>query len=284
MSKIAVVTDSTTYLPEKYLKKYNIIVAPQILIWGKETYQDGVDIFPDEFYKRLKNTKVMPSTSQATPSTFLKIFSDLLGQDYQVIAILISNVLSGTIASAVQAVDMIPNAKDRVVIVDSESTSMAMGFQVLEVAKAVEGGASLDECRQLAEKAREHTGVVFAVETLEFLHRGGRIGSATRYLGTAINIKPILELRDGKIEPIERIRTRSKSLFRLVELVENRINNRTPVRLAVLHANSEEDAKLVLNEASKRIHPIDTVLVGVSPVIGTHAGPGTVGIAYMAGM
>ncbi len=125
---------------------------------------------------------------------------------------------------------------------------MAMGFHVLAAARAAADGASLAECKAIAEKAREHTGVIFAVDTLEFLHRGGRIGGAARLLGTALNMKPILEVTGGRVEAIERVRTRSKSLNRLVELVEERIAGRQPVRLATLHANSPEDAKTILKE------------------------------------
>jgi len=282
MSKVAIVTDSTAYLPDEFLKKYPIYVAPQVLIWGEENFEDGVDILPKEFYTRLKTAKVMPSSSQATPKYFHKVFGDLLQQDYQILAILISGKLSGTIISAVQAQEFFPGAP--IEIIDSYSTAMAMGFQILAVARAAENGADLKECLALAETSRQHTGVVFAVDTLEFLHRGGRIGGGSRFLGTALNIKPILELIDGRVEAVERVRTRHKSLQRLVELVEERIGGRQPVRLSVLHANAEDDAKIVMDMARSRIQSIENVLAEVSPVVGTHAGPGTVGLAFMAGM
>jgi len=282
MSKVAIVTDSTAYIPKEYLDKYHILVAPQILIWGEENFEDGVNIMPKEFYTRLKTAKVMPSSSQATPKYFHKLFGDLLLQEYQILSILISTKLSGTIASAIQAKEFFPEAP--IEIVDSHSTAMAMGFQILAVARAAENGASLKECVALAENSRQYTGVVFAVDTLEFLHRGGRIGGATRFLGTALKLKPILELIDGRVEPIERVRTRNKSLERLVELTEDRIGGRQPVRLAALHANAEEDANVLFDLARDRIHSIEQILAEVSPVVGTHAGPGTVALAFMAGM
>lgn len=283
MSKIALVTDSTGYIPQDLVEKYSITVCPQVLIWGKEELADGVDILPTEFYERLKKASVMPSTSQVTVGKMHQIFKGLLDQDYQILAILISAKLSGTINSAVQALAALPEGAP-VKIIDSNSTAMAMGFQVISVARAVEQGASLSEAGELAEKYTQHTGVVFAVDTLEFLHRGGRIGGGKRFLGTALNIKPILELVDGKVEAVESVRTRSKSLTRLVELVEKRIAGRTPVHLAALHANAEEDAKSVLQEATNRFNPVETVMSEVSPVVGTHTGPGTVGLAFMAGI
>lgn len=282
MSRVAVVTDSTAYIPQDLLKQYNISVGPQVLIWGEETYNDGVDIQPDEFYKRLAKARIMPTTSQVTIASFKNIFEDLQEQDYEIIAILLSKQLSGTIASALQAREMV--AKHPIEIIDSRTTAMALGFQVLTVARAAQEGATLAECKALAEEARDHVGVVFAVNTLEFLHRGGRIGSGTRYLGSALNIKPILEVRGGHVEAVERVRTRKKSLNRLLDMVSERIAGRQPVHIATLHANAEEEAQATLKLAEARFHPVESVISQVSPVVGTHAGPGTVALAFMAGI
>jgi DegV family protein with EDD domain len=284
-ARVALVTDSTACMPPELYQKYSISVAPQVLIWGNETFRDGVDIQPNEFYKRLAKATVMPSTSQVTPSEFYAIFKQLTEQGQQVLAILVAATLSGTIASAVQAKAMLPpNQAEQIEIVDSHSVAMAMGFHLLEAGKAAAQGASLAECKALAEEARNHTGVVLTVDTLEFLHRGGRIGGATRFLGTALNIKPILELRDGRIEALERVRTRGKSLNRLVELAEKGVAGRKPVRLAFLHANAEADALKLMNLTNGYLKPVEFYITPVSPVIGTHTGPGTAGIVYMAGM
>jgi DegV family protein with EDD domain len=282
MSNVAIVTDSTAYLPTQQVKQFGISVAPQILIWGDKTYQDGVDIQPDEFYTRLKTATVMPTTSQVSIPTFQKIFQELTDQGKEILAILLSAKLSGTIDSAIQARAAMPKAT--IEIVDSYTTAMSMGFIILSVARAAEQGASLAECKVLAENARGYTGVIFAVDTLEFLNRGGRIGGATRYLGTALQLKPILEVRDGQVEAVERVRTRTKSLNRVVEMVEERIGDKTPVHLAGLHANAPEEAEMMLEQISAKLNPVEKVLSQVSPVVGTHAGPGTVALAYMAGM
>jgi DegV family protein with EDD domain len=283
MSKIALVTDSTCSIPKDLVENYEITVAPQILIWGEESLQDGVDITPNEFYTRLAKASEIPSTSQVTVSKFYEIYQRLLDQDYQILTILVSSKLSGTVNSAIQAKSMLP-ADAPIEIIDSNSVAMAMGFHLLTVARAIKQGATLPECVALAQKALEHTGIFFAVDTLEFLHRNGRIGGASRWFGTALNIKPILELRDGRVEAVERVRTRRKSLGRIVELVVEQIGSRTPVRLASLHANAPEDAQIVLNEASAKLNPIETYYSEVSPVIGANAGPGVVGLVYMAGM
>ncbi len=284
MSKVAVITDSTAYLPDALIKANNISVVPQVLIWGEETFRDGIDIMPDDFYKKLETTKVMPTTSQVSIVDMKIAFEKLLENDYDVLGIFISSKLSGTMQSATQALEMLPKAAGKIAIVDSNSTAMAMGFHVLMAARAAQAGASLNDCRILAEKARDHTGVFFVVDTLEFLRRGGRIGGAQALLGSALNIKPILELRDGRIESVEKVRTKRKALDRMIDLVVQQVANRTPVRLATLHANAEIEAHAALTEAALRLQPIESVFASVSPVIGTHAGPGTIGIAYMAGM
>jgi DegV family protein with EDD domain len=159
-----------------------------------------------------------------------------------------------------------------------------MGFQVLTVARAIEKGANLADAVALAEKAREHTGVYFAVDTLEFLHRGGRIGGAQRFLGTALNMKPVLAVIDGRVEAVERIRTKSKAHERVLELVVEKTRGKAPIHLATLHASAEQDARALLDKASKALNATESILTTVSPVVGSHAGPGTVGLAYMAGI
>jgi len=284
MSKIAVVTDSTTYMPPELVKKHNITIAPQVLIWGDQAYKDGVDIQSGEFFTRLKTAKVMPTTSQVAVVSFQEIFQDLVNKDFEVLALLVSSKLSGTNQSAMQAKDLMGSAGEKVHVVDSQSVAMALGFQALAVARALEGGASLKDAIALAEKSHEYTGVFFAVDTLEFLHRGGRIGGAQRFIGSVLNMKPILAIHEGRVEGIERIRTKSKAHDRVLELVSERTKGKSPIRLATLHANALEDAKALLARAEKELNPIESILTEVSPTVGTHAGPGTVGLAFMAGM
>lgn len=284
MSKVAVITDSTAYIPDALLKAHHITVMPQILIWGEETLHDGVDILPDAFYKRLETAKVMPTTSQVAIVTMKTAYEKLLESGYDILGIFLSAKLSGTMQSALQALEMLPKASERISVIDSNATAMAMGFHVLAAARAAQNGESLAECRKLAVKAQDHTGVYFVVDTLEFLRRGGRIGGAQALLGSALNIKPILELRDGRIESVEKIRTKGKAIDRMIDLITERVGSRTPVRLATLHANAEAEARAALNAATLRLQPIETIFTSLSPVVGSHAGPGTIGLAFMAGM
>jgi len=285
MPKIAIVTDSTAYLPPGFVQKHNITITPLVVIWGEETLEDGVDIQPSQFYTRLQTAKIMPSTSQATPATMVAAFDGLIAQGYdEILGIFISSNLSGTIDSAIQAKDLMQKGADKVTIVDSKTTAMALGFQVLAVANAIEDGANLDDAVVLAEKARANTGVFFAVDTLEFLHRGGRIGGAQRFLGTALNMKPVLTLQDGRVEALERIRTKKKAHNRVLELIAEQVQGKDNIRLATLSANAEVDAKALLDNAEKLLNPVETIFTEISPVLGTHVGPGTVGLAYIAGI
>ncbi|MCJ7625824.1 MAG: DegV family protein, partial [Anaerolineaceae bacterium] len=275
-------TDSTTYLPAEYLEKYVIRVAPASVIWTGEELQDGIDILPAEFYSRLESDKEMPTTSQATPIVFKTIFEELLAEGYDILTIVISSKLSGTVASVEHALQMMPDAN--IELIDSMSGSMGAGWPVLEAAKAAADGANLAECKAIAERALENVGILLTVETLDYLHRGGRIGGAQRFLGAVLNMKPILEIADGGFEGLERVRTYKKAQNRLVELLQDRIDGRSPVRLAVLHANAPDVAKRLLEQASEVVHPIETIFTDVSPAVGVHLGPGTVGLAFMAGI
>lgn len=283
-NKVAVVTDSTAYLPEPYLKQYNISVIPLSVVWGEQDLLDGVDILPSEFYQRLESSKVMPTTSQVTPAAMHKMFQSLLEQGYDVLAVLLSSKISGTIQSALQALDMLPGSAGKIRVVDSLWTTMALGMPVLTAARAARAGETLVECEKIAKNACAHSGVLFVMETLEFMRRGGRIGGAQAFLGTALNIKPVLEMRDGKIEAVEKIRTKQKAIKLVVDLVTERIKGKAPIRLAATHANCESDASILLEAASAQLDPVETFCCPLSPVIGTHTGPGTVALNYMYGI
>jgi len=284
MAKTAVVTDSTAYIPVDLCQKLNITVVPLAVIWGEETFLDGVTMKPADFYARLANSKVMPTTSQASPDAMHKAFSSVLEKGYDVMGVFISEKLSGTLDSARQAREELASAKDRIALFDSETTAMALGFQAMALARAAAQGASLQDCLKLAAEVRPNTGVFFAVETLEFLHRGGRIGGAQRLLGSALNMKPIITIKDGKVDAAGTVRTSNKAQAKVIELVAERCAGKSKIRLATLQANAEAPAKAVLEQATAQLHAIESVLSAVSPAIGTHTGPGTVGLAYCTGV
>lgn len=279
MSKVAIVTDSSPYIPDHIIQENKIHVVPLTVIWGDENFYDGVDITPVQFYQRLDKAKVMPSTSQPSVADFEVLFRSLHEEGYDILAVLISEELSGTISSATQAKKMLPDAN--IEIINSKTLAMALGFLVLEAARAANQGASLSECKRLVENALDKVGVIFVLDTLEFLHRGGRIGAAKRFMGTLLNVKPVLAIEDGLVVPLDSVRTQKKALERIVELIEERTQGHKNVRLATLHANNADTAQFVLDNALEKIPAIEQVFSEVSPVIGTHAGPGAVGLAYL---
>lgn len=283
MSKVAIVTDSTAYLPEDLVISYNFSVVPLVVIWGDECLQDNIDITPNQFYERLSGAKTMPSTSQATISDFADIFEKLHKDGYEILSIVLSAALSGTMDSAIQAREMVPEAT--IEIIDSQFTSIPLAYMVLSAARAAKKGASLEQCKEIVQTIRANTQVYFAVDTLEFLHRGGRIGGASRFLGTALNLKPILYLNEGKVEALERVRTLKKAHKRLMELLETDVNGRTPINMmGVVSAAAQESATHLLHKIEKHFNPEEVMMANLSPVLGTHVGPGTVGVAYVAGV
>lgn len=286
MSKVMVVTDSTSNIPLQLLNGNPVKFVPLQVIWGHTIYNDGVDIQPDEFYRRLGKDPVNPSTSQATPEEFKKVYASLIDQGYDILSLHISSKLSGTLDSAFQAKRAFPGAN--ITIVDSLSTSMALGFQVLAASRMAEMGATLDECRVVAEKAVKHTGIYFTVSTLEYLRRGGRIGSAAAFMGTVLNLKPILQVKDGVVEAVEKVRTLNKAIDRILDLVEKEVGHSSgPIRLAAIQAGAIQEGQALLDKALKRFSSTlltDAVVSGISSVIGIHTGPGALGLAYMVGM
>lgn len=282
MNKVIIATDSSAYLPKEYVHKYQIPVLPLTVNWEGKSYYDGIDIQAEEFYQQLGQSKSMATTSQVTVGQFLEVFGKLLDAGNQVLYLGISSGISATINSALQAKAELGDPEN-LIVMDSQFVSMALGLMVLEVAKAAENGASLQECYQLAQDAVGRIGVFFTVDTLEYLHRGGRINSAKRLLGSALNLKPIMEIRDGKIELVESVISRKKALNRMVDLIEKGVDGRSPVRLAPFHALAFDDMVIMENLAIERMHPIEIIRSEVSPVIGSHVGPGTVSMAYMVG-
>ncbi len=281
MKKVAIITDSSAYLPQDIVEALNLHVVPLTLHWGEDTYRDGQDIRAEEFYDRLAESRTIPTTSQVTVNEFNMLFKTLLDEDYAVLVLLISSGISGTVESAQQAAENFPDAP--LVVMDTQLVSMALGFMVMRVARAAHESASLADCQALAEETYSKIGVYFTVDTLKYLNKGGRINTAKRLLGAALNIKPIMEIRDGKIELVESVISRKKAMQRMLDLVERDIAGRDPVCICTFHAKAQKDNQALMAEAVERFNPVETVTTFVSPVIGTHTGPGTLSIAYMVG-
>lgn len=277
MTKIAIVTDSTAYLPQDFVELHNIQVIPLNIHWDDQTYIDGIDIAPVEFYERLEKSSTIPSTSQPSAGDFLQVFKELAPHYSGIIVPLISSGISGTVDSAKTAASMFSEIP--VEIIDTHSTSAGLGLIVTLVTQAVSDGKSLKEIKKLAEGTVKRLKLFFVVDTLKYLHKGGRIGGASRYFGSALSIKPILYFDDqGKIDALEKVRTKKKATARLVELAVEHANGK-PVNVGVMHANALEEVKNLRDQLLEQLDCKQIEIYDISPVIGTHVGPGALGVA-----
>ena len=278
--RIAIVTDSTSDLPPALAGARSITIVPLTLNFDGQALLDGVDITPTEFYRRLPNATTHPTTSQPSPGRFAEAYTALLANHDAVVSIHISEKLSGTFESAQQAADM--TDPTRVHVVDSQVVSMGLGLVTLAAATLAAGGADAEAIVAKIEAMRSDVQTYFSVATLEFLRRGGRIGRASALLGSVLQVKPVLCIRDGLVTPLERVRTFERALSRVVELARA-VDRGQGICAIVGHAGADADAERV----GRELEPIaETLLIQpLGPVVGAHAGPGVVGVGcYAAGL
>ena len=275
--KIAILTDSSSYIPAEAARGLNIHTIPLWLIWDNEHIRDGVDITPEQFYTRLKAAKNIPTSSQPTAGEFINYFEQLAAENDAVVAVLVSSKMSGTIASALSAQEQLPGLNIRVV--DSQATAMGLGFCVLAAARAAQQDQSVDQVVAVAEDMRARVQFLFAVDTLEYLHKGGRIGGAKALFGTVLSIKPLLHFQNGQIEPLMSVRTKKKAIATMLDVAEERLCGGKMVEAAVLDVDAPGEGDAVAELVSRRFG-IQPIRATVSPVVGTHAGLGSVGLIF----
>ena len=279
MSRVAIVTDSTSDLPPDLAARHGITVVPLNVHFGEEVFRDGVDLTTDAFLERLTQAPDLPTTSQPAAGVFVTEFRRLAGDHDAIVAVLISSKLSGTIGSATIAVDAVKEVVP-VEIVDSASGSLGLGFQALRAAELIAEGqdAAAVATRLRAETGRYH--VVFFADTLEYLRRGGRIGKAQALVGSLLSIKPLLLIDEGQVVPLERTRTRTRALQGLVEFAKGFPG---PNRLGILHGSSPHDADALGDKLAALAPAQDPIVARFGPVILTHIGPGGLGVVIQEG-
>lgn len=278
MQTVFLVTDSTADLPKEIASGLGITVVPLKVIFGSgEAYQDGVEIEAAEFYRRQVEKNEYSSTSQPTPAEFAEVYSRLAADGRSIISIHLSANLSGTVQSAHMAAAMLPEADIKVV--DSRLASMGFGLIVMEAAQAAREGKSKAEIMSLVTYMVENTQVFFFVGTLEYLVRGGRIGKAQAFLGSLLNIRPILYLKEGIVQPFEKVRGKARALERLVQAVEEKFGNRA-LLCSLVHSIDPEGLEQLRLKAKEKLNIANEPIVAseLGAVIGTHTGPGVVGI------
>ncbi len=276
---IKIVTDSTAYLPESTIKKHDVRIVPLYVHFGEEAFREGVDLSNEEFYARLKAAPALPTTSQPSAGEFHEVFKELSDAGHEIVTLTISSKLSGTWNSAMAAKEMLPEAK--ISVVDTLSTSVGLELMVNAALEAVAAGATRQEIADQIEKKKEEVNLLFVVNTLEYLAKGGRIGNARAFLGTLLSVKPILVLQDGAIEPLEQVRSKRKAQARMVELIAERIGDKgANAKIAFTNALAVEEAKSLSKEVQARLGCQEPKVSNLGPVIGTHTGPGMVGAAW----
>ncbi|GGS06753.1 hypothetical protein GCM10010169_59380 [Micromonospora fulviviridis] len=271
---VAVVTDSTAYLPPELVRAHRLTVVPLTVVLNGAEGLEGVETFPEEATRVLSGRRVTVSTSRPAPEQFAQVYRQLLADGAEgVVSVHLSAELSGTVEAARLAAAEVGD--DRVTVVDSRSTGMGLGFPVLAAAAAAAGGADLDGVRQAALDAVGRTTIFFYVDTLEFLRRGGRINAAEALLGTALSVKPIMHMPDGTIVVRDKVRTASRGVARLIDLAVEAAGD-AEVDLAVHHLAAPQRAEQLLTALTERLGDRlhDTYVTEAGAVIAAHAGPG----------
>jgi len=278
MKKIAIVTDSTADLPPELVAQYGITVVPlKVIFNGKEVFYDGVDLLPEQFYSLMAEKEQIPTTSQPSPAEFAAVYQQLL-PEADIISIHMSSHMSGTVQSAKLASQMFPEHK--IFVIDSKSGSMGMGLIVLEAARAVAAGKSLEEVLNVIHTAITKCKVFFFVDSLKYLHQGGRIGKASALLGTMLSIKPILHINEGIIAPYEKIRGRARALERLAQIFLEKTAGKR-VNYCLIHGNDPQGLETLLNSIMPTLPFNPPIISRVGPVVGAHVGPGAVGVTFI---
>ncbi|NOZ27439.1 MAG: DegV family protein [Chloroflexi bacterium] len=275
---VRIVTDSTSDIPRDVAEELGIQIVPLRVIFDQDVLLDGIDITSDEFFERLVSSPTLPTTSQPPPSDFQKVFEAAVQAGDEVVCIVISSDLSGTYTSAIMAKEAMPDAP--ITVIDSRTTSLALGLVAEEAARMALAGATREQITRRVERLLPLTSILFIVDTLKYLQMGGRIGGAQALVGTLLNIKPLLTVEGGRVEPVERVRTRRKALDRLVEIaVERSKQTEYAYHVGVLHSSAPQDAERVAKQVQERINCARIYVGQLGPVLGTHVGPKVVGVA-----
>ena len=277
---IKIVTDSTSYIADEYIKKYDIkLVSLNVIINGVSSRE--LDIENEVFYEEIKNSKEIPKSSQPIPEEMLNTFREIVEDGDSIVGIFLSSKMSGTYSNANMIKDMIledyPDAE--IHILDSKTNCMQMGFAVIEAARTASEGKSINEVINTANHVINNSRFLFTPETLEYLKKGGRIGGAAALFGNVLQIKPILTVVNGETSVFKKVRTRKKAIEEIVKTVLEEIEAKGLGDIVVHHINCQEDglklAKALENKLGKKVE-----IQSIGPVIGVHVGPGSIGIAY----
>ena len=279
MGNIQIIIDSMVDMPKDILDKYNIIVMPLTIIFGDEEYKDGVDLTYTQFYEKLSQSKDLPKTAQITPSAFIDVFEKVLGEGKEILCINGSSKASGTFQSAVVAKGSFEN--DKIEVFDTMALSFGAGIFVYEAAKMAAEGQDLKEIVRHLDTMKGHVDHIFTVDTLEYLKKGGRLDPMKATIATMLNIKPILTVVDGLVEPLDKVRGSKKVIGKMIDLAKKRGKTFEDKVVGISHAGSRDMLDLLKEQVMKDLKPKEVMVTEIGCTIGTHAGPGTLAIFYV---
>ncbi len=275
MARVKIVTDSTSDLPVDVARDLGITVVPLYVHFGEEVYQDGVDIKSDEFYARLTSDPILPKTSAPSPDTFTQLYNDLAQEADGVLSLHIASRLSATYESALNGCN---GTKCPVSVVDSRTTSMGLGLLAITAARAANNGATLEEIVELVYSTITRIHVYAAIDTLEYLRKGGRIGKAQWLLGSLLRIKPLISVVDGHVTGVGKARTHAKAIRKVQQLTESVGDIE---EMAIVYNTNREEAEALAKSVSHLIPEDKIIYTTFGPVIGTYVGPGAIGIVSL---
>lgn len=277
---VKIVTDSTADVPEKIAAEYGIEIVPLNVHFGEEVFKDGVDIWSEEFYYKLRNESILPNTSQPSPGDFLKAYQKIAKPGDTIISIHISREMSGTADAAQLAAEMM-GPDYQIHIVDSRQVTLSLGILVIAAAKAVKNGASAETVMANLSKWKSEVAIFFTLKSLEHLHRTGRIGKASVLMGGLLNIKPILSIEEGLIVPLEKARGNFQKIAEiLVDKVIQRYGNQR-LNVGIIHTESQEDLSILESLAKQKLNIEEMVVNLAGAIVGTHVGPNAIGLIVL---
>jgi len=274
---VKIVTDSVADLPSQVAQELGIAVVPLNVRFGTEVYRDGIDLTAEQFYDKLKYSEVLPVTSVPTPAAFAEAYDKLAEETDEILSIILTSKLSGTYEVALQSIGLMKR-KCRVEVIDSQWAVMAQGFIVMKAVQAAQAGASLDEVMDITRKTIPRVDLLATFDTLDYLRRGGRIGRAQAFLGSMLKVNPLITLKDGVVEPAGRTRSRSQAIERLCNFA---ISYSYIEEMAVEDTACADEAEALVERLSSKFPKERIYRSKMTPVIGTHTGPGLLLVAVL---